>query len=63
MAKARSRQPRAQLLLRMDPAERERIRAGFPHGSLNAAAVELLLKHADEQARNRQSLPLEDSAA
>ena len=50
-------------MLRMEPAERERIRAAIPHGELNSIAVRLLTQYADEQARRREQLPLEDSAA
>ncbi len=63
MATARVRRDCAQLLLRMEPAERARIREGIPHGELNRIAVQLLMEYAEQQAQERQSLPLEDSAA
>ncbi len=60
---SQTRPDNAQLLLRMDPATRARIREGIPHGSLNAVAIRLLTEYAAEQIRLRDCLPLEDSAA
>ncbi len=63
MASARVRRDCAQLILRMEPAERQRIRQGIPRGQLNQVAIALLTAYADEQAATRQQLPLEDTAA
>ena len=61
----RIRRDCAQLNLRMEPAERARIRSAIPPGSLNAIAIQLLLNYAQEleTQRSRPKLPLEDSAA
>jgi hypothetical protein len=42
----RYRQDSVQLNLRLRQAERDRIRRSIPRGSLNAAAVQLLLDYA-----------------
>lgn len=64
MAK-RMRRDCAQILLRMEPAERARIRAAIPKGSLNAVAIQLLMGYAQMIDANgsRPPLPKEDTAA
>ena len=55
----------AQLNLRMETFERDRIRAAIPRGSLNAVAIQLLLDYAQmiEANRTQPLLPTEDTAA
>ena len=55
----------AQVILRMEPGERERIRAAIPRGSLNSIARRLLMEYAQAVDTNgpRPQLPLEDTAA
>lgn len=55
----------AQLNLRMETAERDRIRAAIPKGSLNAVAIQLLLDYARmiEIDATQPPLPTEDTAA
>ena len=64
MAK-RIRQDCAQILLRMESAERDLIRAAIPYGSVNAVAVQLLLDYARAVNANgtRPQVPREDTAA
>lgn len=61
----KTRRDCAQLLLRMEPAERDRIRAAIPRGSFNAVALQLIMDYVRElEARDsRPQLPLEDTAA
>jgi hypothetical protein len=61
----RMRRDCAQILLRMEPAERARIRAAIPRGSLNAVAIRLLLDYAQMIEANspRPPSPVEGSAA
>jgi hypothetical protein len=49
----------------METAERDRIRAAIPKGSLNAVAIQLLLDYAQALEANNTRLhsPMEDSAA
>ena len=65
MGRPRIRRDCAQLNLRMETADRDRIRAAIPHGSLNAIAIQLLLDYARqiEGQHAHPQLPLEDSAA
>lgn len=61
----RIRRDCAQLNLRMEPAERARIRAAIPPGSLNAIAIQLLMDYARALEGNdsHPQLPLKGSAA
>jgi hypothetical protein len=59
----RYRQDSAQLNLRLRQAERDRIRAAIPKGSLNAVAIQLLLDYAQMIEANSSHPPLEDPAA
>lgn len=66
----RIRRDCAQLILRMEPAERDRIRAVIPHGSLNSFAKGLLLQHVEtvqptesDPDSPHPGLPLENTAA
>lgn len=55
----------AQINLRMEPAERDRIQAAIPYGSLNSTAIQLLMDYARQLEANnaRPHPPLEDPAA
>ncbi len=55
----------AQLLLRVEPSERDRIRAAIPRGSFNAVAAQLIMDYVRLIEANADSpqLPLEDTAA
>jgi hypothetical protein len=55
----------AQLNLRMEPAERDRIRAAIPRGSLNPVVIQLIMDYVRviEASAPRPQLPMEDSAA
>ncbi len=55
----RERRDSAQLILRMEPAVRDRIRRAIPRGQLNAFTIDLLLRHAQE-VEARQD-PMEDA--
>lgn len=59
------RRDSAQLLLRMEPAERDRIRAVIPHGSFNPVALRLIMDYVRAlEARNtRPQLPVEEDPA
>ena len=61
----RYRQDSAQLNLRLRQAERDRIRAAIPRGSLNSVAIQLLLDYTQMiEARSANTrLPTEDTAA
>ena len=61
----RIRRDCAQLNLRMETAERNRIRAAIPRGSLNAVAIQLLMDYAQLLEANapRPTAPTEDPAA
>lgn len=61
----RIRRDSAQLNLRLEPAERDRIRAAIPRGSFNAVATQLLMDYVQMiEARSSQtSVPREDTAA
>jgi hypothetical protein len=59
----RYRQDSVQLNLRLRQAERDRIRAFIPRGSLNAVAIQLLLDYTQMIEANSSRPPLEDSAA
>lgn len=65
MGRRRLRRDCAQLNLRMETAERDRIRAAIPRGSLNAVAIQLLLDYALSLEANapRPASPIEDPAA
>jgi hypothetical protein len=49
----------------MEPAERDRIRAAIPHGSLNPVVIQLIMDYVRLVEANaaRPELPLEDPAA
>jgi hypothetical protein len=61
----KTRRDCAQLLLRMEPAERDRIRASIPRGSFNAVAIQLIMDYVQALEANAPcpKLPLEDPAA
>ncbi len=44
----RVRQDTVGVLLRMEPADRERLHAAIPRGQLNAVAVDVLLRYVDD---------------
>ncbi len=58
MPARRIRQDSVQVILRMEPEERARLRAVIPRGDLNAVAVDLLLRYAAEVEQHGQ-LPRE----
>lgn len=58
MPARRIRQDSVQVILRMEPEERARLRAVIPRGELNA--VDLLLRYAAEVEQHGQ-LPREDA--
>ena len=60
-----TRRDSAQLNLRMEPAERDRIRAAIPRGSLNPVVIRLIMDYVQtiESQSSRLDLPMEDSAA
>jgi hypothetical protein len=47
----------------MEPAERDRIQAAIPYGSLNAVAIQLLLDYARMIETQNARPSMEDSAA
>ena len=55
----------AQLNLRMETAERDRIRRSIPRGSLNSVAVQLIMDYVQmlEIHHSGPHSPVEDSAA
>lgn len=55
----RPRRDSAQVILRMEPADRARIQAAIPRGSLNSVARQLLLDYA-RAVENGGRLPLEE---
>ena len=59
------RKDSVQLNLRLRQAERDRIRAFIPRGSLNAVAIQLLLDYVGvlEAQGSCPQLPMEDPAA
>ena len=61
----RIRRDCAQLNLRMETAERARIRAAIPRGSFNAVAIQLIMDYVQmiEANSSRPPLPREDTAA
>lgn len=61
----RTRRDCAQFNLRMEPAERDRIRAAIPRGSFNSVTIQLLMDYVRlvEANAERPQLPLEDTAA
>ena len=61
----RVRRDSAQLNLRLEPADRARIRAAIPRGSVNAVATQLIMDYVQlVEASNTHPAPTrEDSAA
>lgn len=57
------RRDSAQILLRMEPDVRARIRRAIPKGQLNGLAIELLLRHAQEVEARSPSLEDSTTAA
>jgi hypothetical protein len=59
----KTRRASAQILLRLEPAERDRVRAAIPRGSVNAVATQLLMDYVEMiEARSSRQHP-EDPAA
>lgn len=70
----KTRRACAQILLRLTPAERDRVRAVIPKGSLNAVTIQLLMDYVRQleaygfppqpmTTPDPAQLPLEDPAA
>ena len=62
---AKTRRQCSQILLRVEPAERDRIRRSIPRGSLNSVAVQLIMDYVQmlEIHHSDPHSPVEDSAA